>query len=490
VLRLARTIERLCGIANVAILMLRPVLSAFSLIVLAALPAAAQSRLPMTGFADLAERLTPAVVNIASSQRVDDSDRLPQFPPGSPLERFNSDGAAQISSLGSGFIVSADGVVVTNNHVIDAADAIEVILQNGTHYQAQVVGRDAATDIAVLRVHARTPLPFVNMGDSDTARVGDLVLAIGNPFGLGGSLSVGVVSARNRNLDAGRYDDFIQTDAAINRGNSGGPLFNMSGDVIGVNTAIVSPTGGSVGVGFATPTSIVAPVVTQILRYGEIRRGWLGVRLANVDDDAAQRAGYNGDAGAVITRITPGGPAATAGLRAGDIVLRFGEKDVPDSRALTRMAGDAQVGATVPIVVMRGGHRLTISTTIQRLAEPDSPTNLSSDDGDGLAPRRDGGARGGQIFGVTLSELDAGLREQFQIEPDVRGLVVLSTAVGGANDGVLKPGDVIEAMAYQPTMTLTVARAIASRAAVGEHPIIVRVNREGTVTFRRLLARS
>jgi serine protease Do len=444
----------------------------------------------MTGFADLAERLTPAVVNIATSQRVDDADRLPQFPPGSPLEKFNSDGAAQVSSLGSGFIISADGVIVTNNHVIDAADAIEVILQNGAHYQAQVVGRDGATDIAVLRIRARAPLPFVSMGDSDTARVGDLVLAIGNPFGLGGSLSVGVVSARNRNLDAGRYDDFIQTDAAINRGNSGGPLFNVNGEVIGVNTAIVSPTGGSVGVGFATPTSIVAPVVTQILRYGEIRRGWLGVRLANIDDDAGQRAGYSGDKGAVITRVTPGGPAATAGLRAGDIIVRFGDREVADSRALTRMAGDAQVGASVAIVIMRGGRRMTIAATIQRLAEPDAPTSLSSDDGEGLAPRRDGGARGGQIFGVTLSELDAGLREEFQIEPNVRGLVVISTAVGGANDGVLKPGDVIEAMAFQPTPTLQEARAVAGRAAVGEHPIIVRINREGAITFRRLLARS
>jgi len=470
--------------------MLRSILSALAFLTLAALPAAAQSRIPATGFADLAERLSPAVVNIATSQRIDDSERLPRFPPGSPLERFNSQGAAQISSLGSGFIISADGVIVTNNHVIDAADSIEVILQNGAHYQARVVGRDSATDIAVLRVQARTPLPFVSMANSDTARVGDLVLAIGNPFGLGGSLSVGVVSARNRNLDAGRYDDFIQTDAAINRGNSGGPLFNMNGDVIGVNTAIVSPTGGSVGVGLATPTSIVAPVVTQILRFGEIRRGWLGVRLANVDDDIAQRSGYTGQTGAVITRITPGGPAATAGLRAGDIVLRFGDKDVADSRALTRLAGDAQVGATVPIVVLRGGRRLTVPTTIQRLAETDSPSNLSSEDGEGLAPRRDGGARGGQIFGVTLSELDAGLREEYQIEPNVRGLVVISTSVGGANEGVLKPGDVIEAMAFQPTPTLTEARAVAGRAAVGEHPIVVRVNREGAITYRRLLARS
>ncbi len=291
---------------------MRAILSAIAILALAA-PALAQSRLPAQGFADLNDRLSPAVVNIATCQRVEGVDDLPRFPPGSPMERLNEglgEGGAQITSLGSGFIISPDGVVVTNNHVIESADAIEVILQNGQRLEATVVGRDPATDIAVLRVHARAPLPYVQMGDSDTARVGDIVLAIGNPFGLGGSLSVGVVSARNRNIDAGRYDDFIQTDAAINRGNSGGPLFNTDGEVIGVNTAIVSPTGASVGVGFATPTSIVRPVVDQIIRFGETRRGWLGVRLANLTRAAADRAGYEGSNGAVVTRITPNGPAA------------------------------------------------------------------------------------------------------------------------------------------------------------------------------------
>jgi serine protease Do len=470
---------------------MRAILSAFALMTLVA-PALAQSRLPAEGFADLAERLSPAVVNIATSQRVEGVDELPRFPPGSPLERFNEglgEGAAQITSLGSGFVISADGVVVTNNHVIEAADAIEVILQNGQRFEATVVGRDPATDIAVLRVHTRQPLPYVNMGDSDNARVGDIVLAIGNPFGLGGSLSVGVVSARNRNIDAGRYDDFIQTDAAINRGNSGGPLFDMSGDVIGVNTAIVSPTGASVGVGFATPTSIVRPVVEQLLRYGEIRRGWVGVRLANITAAAAERAGYRGEGGALVTRVTPDGPAAAAGLRPGDIVLRFGERAVADSRSLTRMVGESAVGAQVPIEIVREGRRMTVTATIERLEEADSGVRVSRGDGD-VAPRRDGGPRGGRIFGVALSELDASLREEFQIEPDVRGLVVLSVDIGAANDGVVRPGDVIEAMAFQPTNTIIAARAIAGEAAVGEHAIVVRINRDGAVTYRRLLARS
>jgi serine protease Do len=471
---------------------MRAAFAAFALVTLAFAPALAQSRFPAQGFADLAERLSPAVVNIATSQRVEGIDELPGFPPGSPLERFNEglrQGGAQVTSLGSGFIVSADGVVITNNHVIAAADAIEVILQNGQRFQATVVGRDPATDIAVLRVQTRTPLPYVNMGDSDSARVGDIVLAIGNPFGLGGSLSVGVVSARNRNIDAGRYDDFIQTDAAINRGNSGGPLFNTDGEVIGVNTAIVSPTGASVGVGFATPTSIVRPVVEQLLRYGETRRGWLGVRLANVTPPIADRAGYRGEAGAVVTRVTPGGPAARAGLRPGDIVLRFNGIDVRDSRALTRMVGDSAVGAEVPLEIVREGQRFSITASIELLEDGDGGARIAAEEEE-RAPRRDGGPRSGRVFGISLSELDAGLRERFQIEPDVAGVVVLSVDVGSANDGVLAPGDVIEQMGFQASESMIVARAIAGEAAVGEHSFVVRINRGGERSYRRLRARS
>ncbi|WP_395645686.1 trypsin-like peptidase domain-containing protein [Terricaulis sp.] len=463
-------------------LRLRPILAALALAAVFVAPASGQSaRLPATGFADLAERLSPAVVNIATSQRVDVDEELPRFPPGSPLERFNEglSNGSQITSLGSGFIISADGVVVTNNHVVEAADAIEVILQNGQRYEATVVGRDPATDVAVLRVHARQPLPFVPMGDSDTARVGDIVLAIGNPFGLGGSLSVGVISARNRNIDAGRYDDFIQTDAAINRGNSGGPLFNLDGEVIGMNTAIVSPTGGSVGIGFATPTAIVAPIVDQILRHGEVQRGWLGVRLSNAPDG-----------GAIITRITPGGPAASAGLRRNDIVTKFAGRSVADSRQLTRMVGEAQIGSTVQIEILRGNQRITIVATIQRLEEGDGPASARVAEDDGGGPRRDGGPRGGRIFGLALSELDPSLREEFQIEPEVEGLVVLSSEIDGPNEGVLRPGDVIEAMGPERLNTIVAARAIAGRAAIGEHAIVVRVNRGGLITYRRLTSRS
>ncbi|MES1199743.1 MAG: trypsin-like peptidase domain-containing protein, partial [Pseudomonadota bacterium] len=360
-------------------------------------------------------------------------------------------------------------------------------LQDGGQMRATVVGRDPATDIAVLRVHARGPLPYVNWGDSDHARVGDIVLAIGNPFGLGGSLSVGVVSARNRNIDAGRYDDFIQTDAAINRGNSGGPLFNIDGEVIGVNTAIVSPTGGSVGVGFATPTSIVKPVVDQLLRYGETRRGWLGVRLSNVDPEVADRLGMQHPQGAVVTRVTPGGPAALAGVRADDIILKFANRDVSDSRALTRFVGEAPIGGGVTIELLRAGRRMTLSVTIQRLQEAQAEGGGGgADDESGAPNRREGGARGGRVLGVAVSELDAGLREEFQIDPHVHGLVVLSVDPGDDDRGALKPGDVIEQIAFQPVDTLAAARAVAGRAGPTNRALIVRVNREGAITFRRL----
>jgi serine protease Do len=467
---------------------MRSLLTALAVIVFASAPAAAQMRHLSEGYADTVERLSPAVVNIATRQRVRGVETLPRLPRGGPAL---GDGEAAITSLGSGFIISPEGVVITNNHVIEAADAIDVILQNGQRFEATIVGRDPATDIAVLRITSRTPLPYVALGDSDTARVGDIVLAIGNPFGLGGSLSVGVVSARNRNIDAGRYDDFIQTDAAINRGNSGGPLFNTAGEVIGVNTAILTPTGNSVGIGFATPTSIVRPVLEQILSFGETRRGWLGVRLANMSDAAAERSGHRGAGGAVITRITRNGPAERAGLRVGDVVLRFGGRDVADSRSLTRMVGDAQVGSTVEIEIIREGRRQTIRAEIERLIESDGGAARIAGGAAAEDYRRDdGGPRSGRIFGVALSELDASLREEFQIEPDVRGLVVLGVDVAGANEGRFRSGDVIEAMAFTDVDSMSAARAIAGRAAIGESAIVVRLNRDGGITYRRLRARS
>jgi serine protease Do len=474
--------------------MLRTIASVLAVLAAAsfAAPAFAQATrlLPNGGFADLSERLTPAVVNIATTQNVDSARDLPRFPRGSPLERFNEglDGAApQVNSLGSGFVIAADGVVVTNNHVIEGADSIEVVLASGTRLPAEVVGRDVATDLAVLRVRPRTPLPAAPWGDSDAARVGDLVIAIGNPFGLGGTVTLGIVSARNRNIDAGRYDDFIQTDAAINRGNSGGPLFNMQGEVIGVNTAIVSPTGGSVGVGFAMPSSLVRPVVEQILRYGEARRGWFGVRLTPVTPEIAERNNLPRVAGAVVTRVTPGGPAQRAGIRPGDIVLAFDGREVADTRALTRMVADAQIGRSVAVRVFRGGRIVSVNARIELLDE----TVLASARPDAAEPAPGPGARltSGRVLGVTLAELSSDVRQRYDVGGGVRGLVV--TAIDPMSDAhhKLEIGDVVVEMAFEEVATVGQARALADRAEAAGRPLLLHVNRGGDMTFRSIRTR-
>ncbi len=460
-------------------------------VALAFAPVASAQRIPPAGFADLAERLSPAVVNIATTQRIEGAQELPRFPRGSPLERFNDEleeNAPNANALGSGFIISADGVVVTNNHVIEGADTIEVILQSGQRLPARLVGRDAATDLAVLRVSASSPLPHVGWGDSDRARVGDLVIAIGNPFGLGGTVTMGIVSARNRNIDAGRYDDFIQTDAAINRGNSGGPLFNMAGEVIGVNTAIVSPSGGSVGVGFAMPTTLVRPVIEQILRFGEARRGWLGVRLTPVTPEIAARNNLRRAAGAVVTRVTADGPAERAGLRRGDIILSFDGRDVSDSRALSRAVADAQIGRTLQMGVLRAGRRLNLNVTIRRLEESSLAAAAPLDDPE---PRPGPGARltSGRVLGMTLAELNADLRQRYDLGANVRGLVV--TAIDPMSDAhnKLEVGDVIVEMAFEPVGTIAQARALADRAQAAARPLLLHVSRGDQTTFRALRTR-
>ncbi|MBL8548939.1 MAG: Do family serine endopeptidase [Hyphomonadaceae bacterium] len=475
-------------------------LTAFAASMLAALalalpaPAHAQAAarlLPSGGFADLAERLSPAVVNIATSQNISGGRDVPRYPRGSPLERFNDNGdgaAPQINSLGSGFIIAPNGVVVTNNHVIEGADTIEVVLASGERMPAEIVGRDMATDLAVLRVRAHAPLPSVPWGNSDQARVGDLVIAIGNPFGLGGTVTLGIVSARNRNIDAGRYDDFIQTDAAINRGNSGGPLFNMQGEVIGVNTAIVSPTGGSVGVGFAMPTTLVRPVVDQILRFGEARRGWFGVRLTPVTPEIAERNNLPRVAGAVVTRVTPGGPAAAAGIRPGDIVVNFDGRDVADTRALTRMVADAPIGKTVAIRLLRGGRTVSVNARIERL---DEGQLASAAQPDAAEPTPGPGARltSGRVLGVSLAELNNDVRRRYDIAGAVSGLVV--TAIDPLSDAhnKLEVGDVVVEMAFQEVDTVGEARALADRAEAAGRPLLVHVNRGGDMTFRSLRTR-
>ncbi len=379
--------------------------------VLLAAPAPALSRGAPDSFADLVERVMPAVVNVSTSQTV--------LPGG-------SDG--QAVSLGSGFIIDESGIVVTNNHVIAEADEILVILADGTEYPARLRAADRETDLAVLQIEADENFPHVRFGDSDEPRVGDWVVAIGNPFGLGGSVSAGIISAQNRDIDSGLYDDFIQTDAAINRGNSGGPLFDMDGRVIGVNTVIFSQTGGSVGVGFAVPGNLAQSVVRQLIRYGETQRGFLGVTLDEVTRDTQRRLELASREGAVVVRARANSPAAEAGLRTDDVILRFAGKEIWERRDLTRAVADTAVGETVSLLVLREGRRIPLEVTLAR-----RETALAA----AL------GAPAVAAAGLTLQAATREVRAAYGLAEDVEGVVVTSVDPQSALSSALRPGDVI-----------------------------------------------
>src|SRR5690606_2526462 len=333
--------------------------------------------------AGLAAQLSPAVVNIGTSRRVPAGNGMPfpEFPEGSPLQDLfddlnpnqgrGPDRMQEARSLGSGFIISPDGVIVTNNHVIEGADEIEIFLTDGTRLPATILGSDEKTDLAVLKVDSGTELPFVELGDSDTAVVGDWVMAIGNPFGLGGSVTLGIVSARNRDIQSGPYDQFIQTDASINQGNSGGPLFDMNGKVVGINTAIIARGGTSLGIGFAVPVNLARPVIDQLAQFGETRRGWLGVGIQEVTEDIASSLGRPDTHGALVIDITPSGPS-DGKIVEGDIILEFDGKPIERMRDLPRVVAETEVGKAVPVKVLRGGAEIVVNVTLGRLeaAEP------------------------------------------------------------------------------------------------------------------------
>src|ERR1700675_783527 len=349
------------------------------------------------GIADVAEKVIDAVVNISTSQTVEAKGgaegrgAIPQLPPGSPFEEFfddffknrrggpggNSKGGdrggdlqpRKTNSLGSGFIVDTSGIVVTNNHVIADADEINVIMNDGTKIKAELVGVDKKTDLAVLKFKPVKPLVAVKFGDSDKLRLGEWVIAIGNPFSLGGTVTAGIVSARNRDINSGPYDSYIQTDAAINRGNSGGPLFNLDGEVIGVNTLIISPSGGSIGIGFAVPSKTVAGVVDQLRQFGERRRGWLGVRIQQVTDEIAESANIKPARGALIAGVEDKGPAKPAGIEPGDVVVKFDGKDIKEPKDLSRVVADTAVGKEVDVIIIRKGAEETKKVTLGRLED-------------------------------------------------------------------------------------------------------------------------
>ncbi len=420
-------------------------------------------------FADLAQRLLPAVVNISSTQTLTASSgggeeggpgagpEMPTFPPGSPFEKLfrdfmnrnhpggnpggdNPEPARKVQSLGSGFIIDPSGVVVTNNHVIKGADEITVTLQDNTTLKARVVGHDDRTDIAVLQVKPDSPLPFLPFGDSSASRVGDWVLAIGNPFGLGGTVTAGIVSARGRDIQQGPYDDFIQTDAAINRGNSGGPLFNMTGQVIGINTAIFSPSGGSIGLGFSIPSSLARTVVAQLRNFGHARRGWLGVKIQQVTPDIAESLGRKEPVGALVAGVEDNGPAARAKLRNGDIILTFNGQDIHEMKNLPRTVAETEINKQVPLVVWRDGKQVTLQVKVGEL--PEDVTALAS----APAPAEDLSPQPLKLsgLGLELSPITPDMRKKYSVGADQKGVLITGVTDGTpAADRGLKAGDVV-----------------------------------------------
>jgi serine protease Do len=419
--------------------LLRPltVVALISLYSLSALslPASAAVRGTPDGFADLVEQLSPAVVNISTTKNTGGVGK------GEEMEPYRGKLGQQSMSMGSGFIISADGVVVTNNHVIDKADNILVKMNDGHEYEAVVVGVDRETDIAVLRIkNPKDKLPYVSWGDSVNARVGDWVVAIGNPFGLGGSVSAGIISARNRDIESGTYDDYIQTDAAINRGNSGGPLFNMDGRVIGMNTAIFSQTGGSVGVGFAIPADLAGQVVKQLVEFGETRRGWLGVTLDELDRDKAALLNLDNTNGALVESVRDASPALAAGFKPDDVVILFDNKRITNTRDLTRAVADTPVGKTVKARVIRNGKKIYLTVTVTR--REDVRRVLSS-----YTPDIPEGAS--LASGLILQEPTEEIRQLFGLAADVKGVVVTAVDADSPAANVLLPGDVILEIAWE-----------------------------------------
>jgi serine protease Do len=449
-------------IGRVARQVREPALAAATVaIMLPALAAPSLARGP-EAIADVSEQVIDAVVNISTSQNVGArGSQQPQTPNDPQLDElfrdfFNRRGQGEpkgerapprrVNSLGSGFIIDATGIVVTNNHVIADADEITVILNDGSRIKAEVMGRDQKTDIALLRVKTDKPLKAVRFGDSDKLRLGEWVIAIGNPFSLGGSVSAGIVSARNRDINSGPYDNYIQTDAAINRGNSGGPLFNLNGEVVGINTAIISPSGGSIGIGFAVPSKTALTVIDQLKEFGETRRGWLGVRIQMVTDEIAESLGLKPARGALVAGVDERGPAKPAGVVPGDVIVRFDGKDIREMRDLPRVVADTPVGKEVAVVIIRKGKEETLTVKLGRLEDTDKQAALTKPESEPPSPppvvKR--------TLGIDLANLSDELRKKFKIRDTVKGIVILNIEPNSpAADKRLNAGDVIVEIAQE-----------------------------------------
>ncbi len=449
--------------------------------------------------ADLTSKLAPAVVNVSTTQKVE-VGKVRGLPPGSPLEdlfrRFQEqqgDGGEPVTreatSLGSGFVIDPSGYIVTNNHVISAGegkdgpvDSITVTLSDRREYKAKIIGRDTLTDLALLKIEA-SGLPYVKFGNSQAARVGDWAIAIGNPFGLGGTVTAGIVSALHRNIGSGQYDRYIQTDASINQGNSGGPLFDLDGNVIGINTAIFSPTGGNVGLGFAIPAELAKPVIDQLRATGTVKRGYLGVGIQPLSTDIAAGLGLPKDKGEIVASVEPLGPAARAGIRQGDVIVKINGSDVTYDNTLSFVVANTPIGATVPIELIRDGQRKAITATIaQRPAESVVQARASgkavpdTDEEDGKAP---GAEAARASLGITLQPLTPQLRAQLRVGDTVRGVVIagINPSSDAATEG-LQRGDIILQINQRPTTTpAEAAAAVDAARKLGRDTVLLLVQR-------------
>lgn len=465
-----------------------------------ATPAFAQA--PQAGFADLVDKLSPAVVNISTTQKVKQAQGpmgmpFQGLPPGledapelQPFKEFfdrfgqmqKNQPEREVYSLGSGFVIDAKGYVITNNHVINEAQEITVTFSDNTKYKATIIGRDSKTDLALLKIDAKKDLPFVALGDSDAMRVGDWVIAIGNPFGLGGSVTQGIISARQRSINAGPFDDFLQTDAPINRGNSGGPLFNTKGEVIGINTAIFSPTGGSVGIGFAIPTALAKPVIAQLKEFGKTHRGWLGVKIQEVSDEVADSVGLDKARGALVLDVSKDSPADKAGIQAGDVITNFDGKDIAEMRFLPRMVAETKIGKKATITYWRKGKEHTANITVGELDEKTEEADAKDASGES---GKNNPAGTETLLGLDLAPLSPTLRQRYKIDSQTGGVLVVDVASGSemAKRGV-QPGDVLVDVNGEAVKAVSdVKKAFDAAKKQGRKFALVKISRGGEDAF-------
>ena len=404
---------------------IKPVLFAFFI---ASLGFSGEAGAQFPSFADLAEKLTPSVVNISSF---------------SQSETENGEGNTPLSeSLGSGFIIDGNGYIITNNHVVDKAESISITLSDNTKTEARVIGKDPKTDLALIKIETKRPLNAVKFGDSDKIRVGDWVLAIGNPFGLGSSVTAGIVSAKSRDIESGPYDSFIQTDASINQGNSGGPMFNLQGEVIGISSAIFSTTGASQGVGFAIPANLAGWVISQLKEHGEVKRGWIGIKIQPNTPEIADSLGISANQGVVVSGITEQGPAQKAGLQAGDIVLSFNRQPIDNTKNLSRLIAETKIGTPAPIEIWRSGQKQTLTVPIELMPE-ETPLSAAKETASAAAETPDNG-ESLNIIGFTVKEISPELAERYKLAPSTSGVVVTDILPNSdASRKGIKIGDII-----------------------------------------------